>query len=175
MKEHPMRSIVCACILLIVPASARAQDRTLTDAFKEHWTRVSGYVVTAAEEMSDANYTFKPTPSVRTFGALIAHISDTSYGICASAIGDTSRSFGNTEKTMSKKADIVAALKDAIAYCNAAFEKLNDQTGREPTSSMGERTPRLATLVFNTNHTWEHYGNIATYFRMKDMVPPSSR
>jgi uncharacterized damage-inducible protein DinB len=168
-------SIVYAGILLLAPAVATAQDRTLTDAFKDHWARVSGYVVTAAEEMPDANYAFKPTSSVRTFAALIAHISDTSYGICASAIGDTSRSYGNAEKTMSTKADIVAALKDAIAYCNGAFDKLNDQTGREPTSSMGDKAPRLAILVFNTNHTWEHYGNIATYFRMKDMVPPSSR
>ena len=40
---------------------------------------------------------------------------------------------------------------------------------------MGRPSPRLAILAFNTQHTWEHYGNLVTYFRLKDMVPPSSQ
>jgi len=29
-------------------------------------------------------------------------------------------------------------------------------------------------LAFNTAHDFEHYGNLVTYMRLKDIVPPSS-
>jgi DinB superfamily len=96
------------------------------------------------------------SPETRSFGEFIAHVSDTSYGICAGAIGDKTKSFGNAEKTMTKKTEIVAALKAAFAYCDAAFEKVNDQTGKEVTDFMNRQTPRLMALGFTTNHTWEH-------------------
>ena len=34
--------------------------------------------------------------------------------------------------------------------------------------------PKLSVLDFNTAHDFEHYGNIVTYMRLKDLVPPSS-
>jgi len=33
---------------------------------------------------------------------------------------------------------------------------------------------KSALLTFNTAHTFEHYGNIITYLRIKGLVPPSS-
>jgi len=30
-------------------------------------------------------------------------------------------------------------------------------------------------LAFNSMHNYEHYGNLVTYMRMNDIVPPSSR
>ena len=33
---------------------------------------------------------------------------------------------------------------------------------------------KLSVLEFNTHHDFEHYGNIVTYMRMKNLVPPSS-
>jgi hypothetical protein len=34
---------------------------------------------------------------------------------------------------------------------------------------------RFYTLVLNTTHDNEHYGNVVTYLRMNGMVPPSSK
>jgi uncharacterized damage-inducible protein DinB len=162
-------------LLTVGVGTASAQDRTYTDALKVQWDQIKDYLTKAADQMPEDVYAFKPTPKIRSFGELIAHVSDASYGICALAITDKAQSFGNAEKALSKKADIQAALKAAFAYCDAAFQKLNDQTGREATDLMGRQSPRLAILAFNTQHTWEHYGNLVTYFRLKDMVPPSSQ
>ncbi|HEY7056415.1 MAG TPA: DinB family protein [Vicinamibacterales bacterium] len=168
-------AVAVLAVFLCAPCSAVAQDRTYTSALKGQWDQIKAYVAKAADQMPEDVYSFKPTPKIRSFGELIAHVSDASYGICALAVGDKSRSFGNAEKTLAKKADIQEALKAAFAYCDAAFEKLNDETGKEIADLMGQRTPRLLVLAFNTQHTWEHYGNIVTYFRLKDMVPPSSQ
>ena len=33
---------------------------------------------------------------------------------------------------------------------------------------------RLGAMDFNTAHNMEHYGNLVTYMRLKNIVPPSS-
>jgi hypothetical protein len=30
-------------------------------------------------------------------------------------------------------------------------------------------------LNANISHDWEHYGNLVTYMRLKDLVPPTSK
>jgi len=37
-----------------------------------------------------------------------------------------------------------------------------------------EDTPKLDVLTVNNMHSVEHYGNLVTYMRMKNIVPPTS-
>jgi uncharacterized damage-inducible protein DinB len=39
---------------------------------------------------------------------------------------------------------------------------------------VGGSSPRGMILAFNTSHSFEHYGNLVTYMRLKGIVPPSS-
>ena len=47
------------------------------------------------------------------------------------------------------------------------------RTAEKVKTFTGERT-KLSMLDFNTAHMYEHDGNIATYMRIKGLVPPSS-
>jgi hypothetical protein len=38
----------------------------------------------------------------------------------------------------------------------------------------GGKSPRAAALMGNTGHVQEHYGNLVTYLRINNIVPPSS-
>jgi hypothetical protein len=38
----------------------------------------------------------------------------------------------------------------------------------------GNDAPRLSALTVNNMHDLEHYGNLVTYMRLKNIVPPSS-
>jgi hypothetical protein len=69
------------------------------------------------------------------------------------------------------KADLVAALETAFAYCDTAYDALTDASGADVVA--GGKT-RFAMLNWNLWHTWEHYGNVVVYLRMKGLVPPSS-
>jgi hypothetical protein len=40
---------------------------------------------------------------------------------------------------------------------------------------MGGDTPKLGVLTTNSIHTIERYGNLVTYMRMKNPVPPDQR
>jgi len=65
-------------------------------------------------------------------------------------------------------------LKEAFAYCDAAYAKLTDASAAELVPFMGMRITKLGAMDFDTAHNMEHYGNLVTYMRIKGIVPPSS-
>jgi hypothetical protein len=121
-----------------------------------------------AEQMPEENYSFKPTPEMRTFGQLMAHVADTQAGMCSTASGEK-KSVDAASKTT--KADLVAALQQSSAMCDAAFDSLTAETAAHP-GGMGRS--KLALLEFNTGHSNEEYGYGSVYMRLKGVVPPSS-
>lgn len=173
-----MKRLMFGLALLAVPAIAAAQAPApvgLTAAAKMQSDQVKGNIVKAAEKVAEADYAFKPTPEVRSFGALLAHVADANYMLCARVAAEKSPMGESVEKTKTSKADLVKALNDAFAYCDSVFAKVTDANGAEPIEWFGNRKmPKLAGLNMNTMHNWEHYGNIVTYMRLKGMVPPSS-
>ena len=134
---------------------------------------MSGAVVKAAEKMPEENYSFKPTPDVRSFGQLVGHVADASYMFCAKAAGEEN-SPKNIEKTKTSKADLVAAIKEAVAHCNKAFDGMTDAKGSEMVKLFNFNLAKITLLSLNTAHTDEHYGNMVTYMRLKGIVPPTS-
>jgi len=150
-----------------------ASSNPITASEKGVYTMVSGEVVAAAEKMPEQNYSFKPTPEVRSFGQLVGHVADAQYGFCSSAAGEP-EPMKDIEKTKTSKADLVIALKDAIAYCNKVYAGMTDAQGSQIVKVMNYDLARLTVLSVNTAHTDEHYGNMVTYLRIKGIIPPSS-
>jgi len=130
-------------------------------------------VVRAAEKMPEENYSYKPTPEVRSFGQIAAHAADANYMFCSMASGEKNPAPG-IEKNKTSKADIVQGLKDAVDYCNKAYDGLTDAKAAEMIKVFGHELTRLSVMSLNTAHADEHYGNMVTYMRMKGLVPPSS-
>jgi len=171
------------CLILIALAAAplvlhaqeppAASSNPISASEKGFYTLVSGEVIAAAEKMPEQNYSFKPTPDVRSFGQLVGHVADAQYGFCAEAIGEPNP-MKTFEKTKTSKADLVTALKDSVAFCNKAYAGMTDAQGSQTVKLMNYDVARLAVLSVNTAHTDEHYGNMVTYLRIKGIVPPSS-
>jgi uncharacterized damage-inducible protein DinB len=123
--------------------------------------------------MPEENYSFKPTEAVRSFGQIVGHVADSQYTFCSGVLGEK-RPALKIEETKSSKTDLIAALKDAFAYCDKAYDGLTDVSATETVKLMGRDAPKLGALTTNSLHTVEHYGNLVTYMRMKNIVPPSS-
>jgi uncharacterized damage-inducible protein DinB len=155
------------------PAQAAPPANPITTSERGVYSFVSGAVVGAAQKMPEENYSFKPTPEVRSFGQLVGHVADASYMFCSQASGEANPA-KNIEKTKTSKADLVAALKDGVAYCNKAFESMTDAKGTEMVKLFNFNLAKLTLLSLNTAHTDEHYGNMVTYLRIKGIVPPTS-
>ena len=170
--------VLSMCVFAITATTAAAQN-PISDAARSNWNSVKKNIKESAELMPEANYDFKPTADVRSFGAILAHVAGASYEFCASA-KDEKPPFeeGSFEGKMTTKAQIVKVTNDAIAYCDAAFTALTDATaGAAVRQAFGgtNKTTRIASLLGQIGHDNEHYGNLVTYFRLKNLVPPSSR
>jgi uncharacterized damage-inducible protein DinB len=168
--------VFCLTVLAATTVPCLAQQppaNPLTTGERLVYSVMSGYAVAAAEKMPEENYSFKPTPDIRSFGELVGHLADANNMFCGIALGEP-RGTVSIEKTKTAKADLVQALKDAVAHCNKAYDAMTDAKAVETAKFMGREMPKLTILTVNTAHTDEHYGNMVTYLRLKGIVPPSS-
>ena len=153
--------------------SAQGGDAGLA-ALRSNWEQVIGNITTAAEELSEADYAYRPVATVRTFGELVGHVAGSQNMMCAAALGDPQPAEDAVEKAAKTKAALVKALRESNAYCAKAYAIGTATTG-VATELFGSKTTRVGALTLNLMHDGEHYGNIITYMRMNGLVPPSSR
>jgi uncharacterized damage-inducible protein DinB len=173
-----MRKAIWTLVGLALSVTTAAAQNPVSDSLRSSWSGTQRNIKESAEQMPEANYSFKPTPDVRSFGAILAHVAGASYVFCASAKGEKSPFAEDAfEKTATTKAAIVKATNDAIAYCDGAYAAVTDATaGQLVAAPFGSgQVPRANPLIGQIGHDNEHYGNLVTYFRLKGMVPPSSK
>jgi uncharacterized damage-inducible protein DinB len=150
-----------------------AQSGPLIAFNKEIYTGLKAILLGAAEKMPQEHYGFRPTDAVRTYGQILGHVADAQYLFCSLALGEKNPAPKN-ERTKASKADLIAAVKDAFAYCDRAYAAMTDASATETVTLFGGDTPKLGVLTVNSLHSVEHYGNLVTYMRMKGIVPPTS-
>jgi uncharacterized damage-inducible protein DinB len=172
-------------ICLLAPAAvALAQEKPSSAAAapsanpystftKAAYGRVENILLRSAEKVPEEDYGFKPTDAVRSYGQIIGHVADAQYMFCSIALGEKNPA-PNIEKTKTTRADLIAALKDAFAYCDKVYDGMTDASGAQIIKLFGGDTPRLGVLMVNNMHDMEHYGNLVTYMRLKNIVPPTS-
>jgi uncharacterized damage-inducible protein DinB len=137
------------------------------------YARVKDVLRRAAEKMPEESYSFKPVDTVRSYGQIVGHVADAQYAFCSVALGEKNPAL-DIEHTKTSKADLLAALNTAFAYCDKAYDGMTDATAVQTIKLFGNDSPRLSALTVNNMHDLEHYGNLVTYLRMKNIVPPSS-
>lgn len=155
--------------LLALTGTATAQGVATSKPFFDNMKDV---LTRSAELMPEAEYGFKPVATVRSFGQILGHLANENYDFCAAVRGEKNPNSTDFEKVAGKAA-VVAGLKAAFAYCDAAY-LISDAQGAEETTLFGQKMTKLRVAVFNAIHDAEHYGNLVTYLRIKGLVPPSS-
>jgi uncharacterized damage-inducible protein DinB len=169
-----LRHVVFAALLVAIPAAGSAQTANpLTANAKVQFGALSGFVVRSAEKVPEDLYSFRATPDVRSMAELFGHVADAMFAMCATAAGSKPPRTG-IEKAVTTKPALVAALKEGVSYCNGVYDAMTDQKGTETVPFYFGPSPRLSVLYFVVTHTYEHYGNLVTYMRLKNIVPPSS-
>ncbi len=134
---------------------------------------IRSLVLRTAEKVPENLYEFKPTPDVRSLGGVIGHIADGNNLLCGMAGGEKAAPNPVNEKKTTR-ADLVAALKASYAACDKVFAETTDANAAAAVDFFGQEQTRLGMLAFTTSHMWEHYGNLVTYMRLKNIVPPST-
>jgi uncharacterized damage-inducible protein DinB len=163
--------VAVASPALAQPAATAGASSPAADV-RAQWRTMSGYVLQSAIDVPEDKYSFKPTPQVRSFGELFAHVAGAQSMFCALALGDKPpREDAVTART---KAELVEALRQSNRNCERAYAQ-SDAAVSGSVDLFGQQQSRLYALMINATHDAEHYGNLITYMRMNGMVPPSSR
>jgi uncharacterized damage-inducible protein DinB len=152
-------------------AGLYAQGNPFSTEVKANYNSIKTNLMKSADKVSEADYDFKATPDVRSYGQLIGHVADTQLAICGAAKGEQKRGDAG-QKT--SKADLVAALKESFDYCDPAYDALTDAEGAQTVKMFGRDRTKLGVLDFNVIHDNEMYGTMAVYMRLKGVVPPST-
>jgi uncharacterized damage-inducible protein DinB len=169
-----MRIVLLATVPLLLASGAAAQNAA-TKGIQGVYNIAKNYVLRSAEQVPEDKYSYKPVPAVRSFGAILAHLADSNNAFCATAGGKPTAEGSSIEQTTTKRADIIAKLKESYAACDAVYNATTDAGLVKTYPMFGQQMSVSGILTLNAAHNYEHYGNLVTYMRSLGMVPPSSQ
>ena len=157
-------------------------NRPLGAAIQRSFNVFSNYLVMAAEMMPESGYSFRPTPDLRTFGEQINHATGSHYSFCSQAglPPGVQKQAAPALAAVKSKPEIVAALRESIAYCNRVLAAASEAWLMEMAPGLGGSSSglipaaRAHAFIYNAVHSAEDYGTITTYLRMQGVVPPST-
>ncbi len=167
-------ALVVAAFTVTSALHAQSPADAAITAIREQWKGAIDNIAAAANELTEAEYAYRPIAGVRTFGALVGHVAGTQNMLCAIVLGDKPAAEDAIEKGPQTKAALVAALTASTAYCAKAYA-IAGSAAMAAVDMFGEKGTKVGALVLNAVHDGEHYGNIVTYMRMQGKVPPSSK
>ena len=153
----------------------QAADSGYTASVRNRWNAIKRNISGSAEAMPDAEFAFKPTPEVRSFGELLGHLANEHYMLCSGIKGETNPHAAVDFEKKSTKAEFVKDINDSIAYCDAAYTAIKDDPKATTPFTPNRRDTPFSLMLLNVTHDSEHYGNLVTYLRLKGIVPPSSQ
>lgn len=175
-----MRMLSIAGVLTAVAAhqvmcqTPAVEPDPVTVSIQQAAQHIRGMFTVAVDSMNEADFAFRPTKDVRTFGQLLAHVAETNYWFCSTALGETNPRV-QIEKTVMERAAIRKALLDSFEYCDRAYAAMSDTARANAIRQFrGGPRPALVLLNFRAYHSLLHWGNAITYMRLRGRVPPSA-
>ncbi len=124
--------------------------------------------------MPPEDYSFKPTPDIRTFARVVNHVTEAQMHSCGAANHTDPSAVQKVPAETADKAAIVEALKASFAECDKAYAALTDANMTEMLQAGPAKRSRLGLLWGNVSHDNEQYATLSLYLRLKGLVPPSS-
>jgi uncharacterized damage-inducible protein DinB len=167
----PKYLVMTLALVLACAAGLPAQNNPLSAELKRFYEGSRNNIMRAAEKVPEADYSFKPTTTVRNFGEEVAHAAEFQVIICSAAKGEQrpNPAVGKTSKT-----DLLAALKASSDYCDSVYDALTDATAAQTVKLFGRDFSKFGALYFNVIHNNETYGTMVPYMRLRNIVPPTS-
>ena len=149
-----------------------------SQAVLESWNDIGRKLIAMAEDFPEDKYDFKPTPVQRSFAEQLLHATGVNYFFTNPAMGQKPPAEEDPKRDQFKtRADVVAFVKKSFADGAAAIKAKGDKGMSDlvidPYSNQQVRVSDMAYGFIE--HSGEHYGQLAVYYRVAGLVPPESR
>ena len=180
-------ALILAAGVLALPAHAQEMAQTKaapkpalgpSQVVFDSWNDIGRKLIAMAEDFPEDKYDFKPTPAQRSFAEQLLHAAGANYFFTTLAMGQKPPAEEDPKRDRYKtKADVVAFVKKSFADGAAAIKAKGDKgmsdLAIDPDSNQQVRVSDMAYGFIE--HSGEHYGQLAVYYRVAGLVPPESR
>ena len=144
----------------------------------DSWNEIGRKLIAMAEDFPEDKYDFKPTPAQRSFAEQLLHAANANYFFTNPALGKEMPKEEDPKRADFKtKADIVAFVKKAFADGAGAIKAKGDKGMSDLIiDPFAHQQVRISDAAYGfIEHSGEHYGQLAVYYRVAGLVPPESR
>src|SRR5579862_3122782 len=149
-----------------------------SQAVLDSWNDIARKLIAMAEDFPEDKYDFKPTPAQRSFAEQLLHAAGANYFFTNLALGQKPPAEEDPKRDQYKtKADVVAFVKKSYADGAAAIKAKGDKGMNDLiTDPDSHQQTRIYDEAYGfIEHSGEHYGQLAVYYRVAGLVPPESR
>jgi len=159
--------------------------RSRAEETLEMWNHIGYKLIAMAKDFPEDKYDFKVQKDERTFAENLLHIAAVDYDVMSRVSGSKlGPDFGKDKHNPPRddyktKADVVKLLEQAIADGAAVIVQQGD-AGLDKTQQFGWETGKHVVhdsyiWIAVIEHSAEHFGQLAVYYRANNLVPPESR
>lgn len=179
MSKSGVRTLLLVCVSLGAPAVALAEPPPPAGLKGDIllWVRdARDKLLQLAEATPEAKYAWRPAKGVRSIGDVYMHAAAANFGV-PDLVGvkpPAGFKFETYEKSLTKRADIVAALKTSFAHMEQGLVGTPDAQLDKPADFFGTKTTVRGVFLRLLAHAHEHLGQSVAYARQNGIVPPWS-
>ncbi len=166
-------------LLAIIPMLLMAQSlpKTIQEAAVGSLMYTEDRIIQLAEAIPEDIYDWRPAEGVRSVGESLMHLAAANYYIAMIAGHTPPEGIDpmSLEKTVPKKADILAAIKASYIYAREAAGVISKKhlSDKVDFPFPGDYN-KMSALMVATGHCEEHLGQLIAYARMNGIAPPWS-
>src|SRR5579871_6320471 len=93
--------MIVAAAMSASALSLQAAETPTNADIRQQFYQVTNDIRRAVDRMPESNFDFRPTPQVRSFRELVAHVADVQNALCSAVFSEKKSNFA-APKTMSK-------------------------------------------------------------------------
>lgn len=181
-----------AILVLALPVSLAAQQQQsaaaaanpVTTAFRGRTMAYQRNIAQAFDSIPESKFGYKPTPAQLSIGYIAQHLASDNYFFCSKfgaaqpTLPEKDTSTPDSVKATWPKDTLVAKLKASLAYCETAFNQLDDsKLGEQVTMTFGGNSRQVSRAAMVLGHALDmadHYSQLANYMRLNNILPPTA-
>jgi uncharacterized damage-inducible protein DinB len=159
-----------------VQAQSEAQLEGLWEGYDGEWGHVSRQLIALAEAIPADKYSWRPAPGVRSVSEVFMHITIANFWLLSITGPKMPPDLKQEmEKTVTKKADVIAWLKRSLDAVKTARAQLKPGDLERKVKVDGKTVTVDGMYLRIIVHANEHMGQLVAYARMNGIVPPWSK
>jgi len=140
----------------------------------EVWKLAKQRTIAVAKAMPEEQYSYQPTPDVKSFGQQMTHLTNSMLSINNRFILKKGHSGREKSASGMRKSQIITELGQAFDQVITTFQTMSDADLQAEGKSHGAfPLTKWQSLLFMQDHITNHRAKAVLYLRLKGIRPPS--